>query len=764
MSSFRLVLPSPSVVVASFMPSFDFPSVLWWGLPVAVAPILIHLINLLRHRRVEWSAMEFLLASQRKYRTRVLLKQLLLMAMRVAAIAGIAFALAQPRWRSALAGFLGGERTTHVLLLDDSYSMSETDRDEACFDRGREVVTRLLDEFAAAGSGQFLGVGRFSRLAAGEQRGFDLEPQPLTPETVARVREQIEAATASQSAAGPRDAVAAATELATAGDGSTFVLWIISDFRDRDWRTADEVAGLLRQVSESGGEIRLVDCTTEAAADGRPNLSVEAIARAGGVPAAGVVLPMEVTVTNHGSTASGDVAVDLREDGVARPGLQFGSIPAGASATQRVDVRFPQTGEHTLAASLGPDRVAADNTRAAVVSVAESREVLLVDGATVPGERGGNAFYLASALAPGGGAPTGLSVRIESRRALTSEPLEEFDTIWLLDVASLDPPEVSALEEYVREGGGVGFFVGPQTLIDAVNERLYRSGEGLFPVPLAGDVELLPDADLLRGGGDRLPDIVVEDHPAVAVLAGRRNPLLDAVRISRFMAVDRGFEPREGSGLRRLLSLRSGAPLLVEQPFGKGLVAVALTTASPTWNNWARGNPSWVVVLLELESHLASGRRGVASATVGEPIEITLAAGIDEPQVDFTVPPDESVIHRPARQDAVGGLTASLPETAAAGIYTARWRTVDGQERERVVAVNVDPSEGNLATVGRDELDRLLAGIPYTLERAEAMQQDRETLAGSSLTTPLLVLLVILLLAEQVVSYSASYHPLARRS
>jgi hypothetical protein len=747
------------LLFAAFMPSFDFPSVLWWGLPVAVAPILIHLINLLRHRRVEWSAMEFLLASQRKYRTRVLLKQLLLMAMRVAAIAGIAFALAQPRWRSALAGFLGGERTTHVVLIDDSYSMSETDRDESCFDRGREVVARLLDEFAAAGRGQFLAVGRFSRLSAVDQRGFDLDPQPLTPETVAAVRERIEGATASQAAAGPRDAVAAATELATAGDGSTFVIWIISDFRDRDWRTADEVADLLRQVTEAGGELRLVDCTTEAAAAGRPNLSLEAIARAGGVPAAGVVLPMEVTVTNHGSTASADVAVDLREDGVARPGLQFGSIPAGASATQRVDVRFPQTGEHTLTASLGPDRVAADNVRAAVVAVAESREVLLVDGATVPGERGGDAFYLASALAP-----TGLTVRIESRRVLTSEPLEDFDTIWLLDVAALDPPEVAALENYVREGGGVGFFLGPQTVIDAYNDRLYRDGEGLFPVPLAGDVELLPDADLLRGGGDRLPDVVVEDHPAVAVLAGRRNPLVDAVRVSRVMAVDRGFEPREGSGLRRLLSLRTGAPLLLEQPFGKGLVAVALTTASPTWNNWARGNPSWVVVLLELESHLARGRRGVEASEVGEPIEIALTAGIDEPQVDFTVPPDETVLHRPARQDAAGALTASLPETDTAGVYTARWRTVDGQEKERLVAVNVDPGEGSLATIGRDDLDRLLVGVPYTLERAEAMQRDRETIAGSSLTTPLLVLLVLLLLAEQVVSYSASYHPVSRRS
>ena len=45
------------------MPTFDFMTLLWWGLPFAAAPVIIHLINLLRHRVVRWPAMEFLLAS-----------------------------------------------------------------------------------------------------------------------------------------------------------------------------------------------------------------------------------------------------------------------------------------------------------------------------------------------------------------------------------------------------------------------------------------------------------------------------------------------------------------------------------------------------------------------------------------------------------------------------------------------------------------------------------------------------------------------------
>ena len=84
------------------MPTFDFLPLVWWGLPLVAVPLVIHLINLLRHRRVEWAAMEFLLASRKKYRTRVLLRQWLLLALRTAAIAGLVLGLAQPRWRSAI--------------------------------------------------------------------------------------------------------------------------------------------------------------------------------------------------------------------------------------------------------------------------------------------------------------------------------------------------------------------------------------------------------------------------------------------------------------------------------------------------------------------------------------------------------------------------------------------------------------------------------------------------------------------------------------
>ena len=44
--------------------TFLFQSLLAVGLPLIAVPLLIHLINLRRHRRIQWAAMEFLLKAR----------------------------------------------------------------------------------------------------------------------------------------------------------------------------------------------------------------------------------------------------------------------------------------------------------------------------------------------------------------------------------------------------------------------------------------------------------------------------------------------------------------------------------------------------------------------------------------------------------------------------------------------------------------------------------------------------------------------------
>ncbi len=737
------------------MPTFDFLPLVWWGLPLVAVPLVIHLINLLRHRRVEWAAMEFLLASRKKYRTRVLLRQWLLLALRTAAIAGLVLGLAQPRWRSAIGGLFGAGGH-HLVLLDDSYSMGDLTSDssgasESAFDRGRRVVERVAGDLAATGGSDELSLGLFSKLAgADESARLLVDRQLMDARGVQQVRNAVGRTQPSWLALGPRGPLAYGTKLVTAGSDAPRTAWIISDFRSRDWRPAETVAEV-RRLAEAGWAIRLVDCSIDSKTAG--NLAITRLEAVGGVPAAGVVMPVEVEVRNDGQESVRDLPLEIREDTVVRAGLRIAEIPPGGSVTRRFDVRFAETGGHVVAARLPADILPADDISTCVIDVVPSVEVLLVSDDPTGSMRGGDAFYLAAALAPGGGAATGLRPRVEPPAALTAIDLTPFDVIWVLDVERLEPPAINALEAHARSGGGVVFFCGPRTRADVVNRTLHRDGEGLFPLPLAGPVEVLP-----APGRERVPDVVVEEHPVVAVLSGQRNPLLDAVRIDRVLAPDRRFDEAATPGLRRLLALRTGGPLLVEKPFGNGLGVAVLTTAGPEWNNWARGNPSWVVVMLELQNHLASQRRHVGPLRVGDRVVVTLQPGVDETEVDFLVPPDGAVVRQAAAAPPGKPFNAAL-RIEHPGICTARWRRVDGTERERLTAVSLVPDEGQLERIGRERLDRALVGIPFRYDRADALQPAADALAGVPFTKPLLLGLLVILLLEQFVAFVASYHP-----
>jgi hypothetical protein len=250
----------------------------------------------------------------------------------------------------------------------------------------------------------------------------------------------------------------------------------------------------------------------------------------------------------------------------------------------------------------------------------------------------------------------------------------------------------------------------------------------------------------------------VDDHPVVAVLAGQRNPLLDAVRIERFMNVD----DDAGPAARRLLSLRTGPPLAVERPCGSGLAVAVLTTAAPAWNNWARGNPSWVVTMLELESHLSRGRRRTVGLEAGDRVSIPLADAAAGTEVQFTVPPTDAVVRVAAVAEAGGDPRGVLPEADGPGVGVARWRSVDGTPRERLFAVNVAAAEGRLATIDRDGLARAVGGLPFAFDRADAPTLLAAPAAGGGWTRPLAAALLLLLLAEQLLAERASDHPPAR--
>ena len=76
--------------------------------------------------------------------------------------------------------------------------------------------------------------------------------------------------------------------------------------------------------------------------------------------------------------------------------------------------------------------------------------------------------------------------------------------------------------------------------------------------------------------------------------------------------------------------------------------------------------------------------------------------------------------------------------------------------------MNVDPAEGDLAALDGEQLAARLEGVKYQYEQAAAFQSAAGELAGYNLGEAILYGLVLLLIGEQILAWSASYHP-ARR-
>src|SRR3954451_12767885 len=92
------------------------------GLAAMAIPILIHLLNRRRYDVVDWGAMQFLQISETT-RRRILIEELLLMALRIGLLAVLVLALAAPMVEWKPLSRLSRPSRDVVVVIDGSASM-----------------------------------------------------------------------------------------------------------------------------------------------------------------------------------------------------------------------------------------------------------------------------------------------------------------------------------------------------------------------------------------------------------------------------------------------------------------------------------------------------------------------------------------------------------------------------------------------------------------------------------------------------------------
>src|ERR1700722_3902293 len=165
------------------------------GAGLVSAPVIIHLINRMRFRRVKWAAMEFLLKAQKKMRRRKILEQLLLLFLRMLLVflAGMLFAR-----------YLGIDPlvhketrpTLHVVVLDDTPSMGDTGQagvagGDAFAEAKKMIAERILPAVSEASTPQRVRIIRLSDPADIANDDVNREPQLIKAETIVSIRDKL---------------------------------------------------------------------------------------------------------------------------------------------------------------------------------------------------------------------------------------------------------------------------------------------------------------------------------------------------------------------------------------------------------------------------------------------------------------------------------------------------------------------------------------------------------------------------------------------
>src|SRR5262245_44998278 len=153
---------------------FMNPITMWVGLALVSTPIIIHLINRMRFRRVKWAAMEFLLKAQKRMRRRKILEQLILLLLRCLMVFFVGMLFAR------FTGCEPGDKdrpdanhtrpATHIVILDTTPSMADAWRKEDgtntdAFRESKDFVTeKLMPAIGQATTPQSLHLIRLSDL------------------------------------------------------------------------------------------------------------------------------------------------------------------------------------------------------------------------------------------------------------------------------------------------------------------------------------------------------------------------------------------------------------------------------------------------------------------------------------------------------------------------------------------------------------------------------------------------------------------------
>ena len=369
--------------------------------------------------------------------------------------------------------------------------------------------------------------------------------------------------------------------------------------------------------------------------------------------------------------------------------------------------QFTSPGDHHVQVSIDADPLLLDNKRWLVVPVRESLKVLLVDGHYKSEPYQAETDYLAQALSPSedsSGQARPIRVEVVSESQLTRRELTAYDDIVLCNVAQFSQPEVDALDDFLKQGGGVVVFGGDQVVAENYNRLLYDGGKGILPAeigPSVGDVGKKEAGFSFNPLGYR--------HPIIAAYSGETETVTAGLTLAITWKYHKLVLPK-GSKAEVALAFDTGDPAFVVSKRHRGTVILVATSADMGWSTWPV-HKSYPPVMQEMIVVASAGLISERNIRVGQPFDQSFPATGAAAPVTVVTPRGQPVT---TKLQAAGGVSQfHFEQTDFSGPYQVRIGPPLALDTS--FAANTDPAESDLNQARPRGPGRGPAGLEFSL-------------------------------------------------
>ena len=265
------------------------------GLPLVLAPVIIHLLNRMRHRPKPWAAMRFLVSATRNSVSHNRLRQFLILLCRALAVAMLVLFLARPLAGGWLGWALSPAPDAILILLDRSASMETKTGASTKRQQSLQLLAQAAREFE--GTSHLVLIDSATRAPQEVARADTLNQLPLTQP--------------SDTAADIPAMLRTAFDWLIENRAGTTEIWLASDGQRSNWQPEDprwkgviaQLGGLSQRV-----RVRLLDMNQPSAENA--SISIKELLRReqGGKSELQFVLDLQ---RNHNSAAPVPITLTL---------------------------------------------------------------------------------------------------------------------------------------------------------------------------------------------------------------------------------------------------------------------------------------------------------------------------------------------------------------------------------------------------------------------------------------------------------------------